>query len=85
MASNRFLVQFPERRQGSDKTWIEQRLLLEEQVKEWCRAQINETPGYPYWDIQYGSWSYPDSMPAVTGVFIFSDESRTAFRLRFGL
>ena len=88
--SNKFLVKFPPlvNQHGiMFPNWLPERLELEVKVTGWCEERISIERGFPKWDFQYGNYYYPDHghKPVPTGVFIFSEEARTAFRLTFGM
>lgn len=67
--------------------WARERYELEKRVAAWCDEQVSVERGFPRWDFEYGSYYYLEysDKPVPTGVFIFPDEARAAFRLTFGL
>ena len=67
--------------------WARERYELEQRVAAWCEDRISVERGYPRWDFEYGNYYYLEYSedPVPTGVFIFSEEARVAFRLTFNL
>jgi hypothetical protein len=72
--------------------WIDSRIQIETIISNWCIENIG--PGeFPHWQFSNGSMYFPgflrfkevDWVIVHSGIFIFRDEDRVAFKLRFQL
>lgn len=75
---------------GIMQAYVDEQLKLQAEIRQWCTDRLGAEEGYPTWQFADGV-SYPDdnskdfNTELYTGVFIFDDEARTAFKLKYGI
>jgi hypothetical protein len=67
--------------------WLGDQYKMYEKMNEWCKYRIGD-PGFPRWEFQLHSSFTTHGAPTSTlysGIFIYDDEARVAFKLTFGV